>query len=98
MKLSAAGFVVSLVAAVTGCLSAQSTNGETAIQTTSGRVSGIGTRDGGVAYLGIPYAAPPVGARRWRPPEPACHGQGFARLRSSVRPVPRRDGPAPLLI
>lgn len=40
--------------------------------TTAGRVRGKLSESGRMAhYLGIPYAAPPVGDRRWRPPVPA---------------------------
>lgn len=42
------------------------------VQTTGGLVQGLPSLDGTVmAYRGIPYAAPPVGARRWRAPQPA---------------------------
>src|SRR5689334_798585 len=42
------------------------------VATTDGPVRGI-LQDGIDRYLGIPYAAPPVGDLRWRPPQP--HGR-----------------------
>lgn len=45
------------------------------VRTGSGPVSGISA--GGIrAYLGIPYAAPPTGDLRWRPPAPVPSWQG----------------------
>lgn len=41
----------------------------TLVQTGSGPVCGV-TADGQTYYLGIPYAAPPVGRLRWRSPQP----------------------------
>lgn len=40
------------------------------VQTTGGAVQGVST-PGALEWLGIPYAAPPTGAARWRPPAPA---------------------------
>ncbi|WP_409329852.1 carboxylesterase/lipase family protein [Trujillonella humicola] len=41
----------------------------------SGRLRGLRTR-GACAYLGVPYAAPPVGPRRLRPPAPVEPWEG----------------------
>ena len=42
-----------------------------AVITDAGRVEGV-SADGLTVYKGIPYAAPPMGALRWRPPQPAA--------------------------
>jgi para-nitrobenzyl esterase len=41
----------------------------------AGALRGV-SRDGVVSYLGIPYAAPPVGNLRWREPQAAAKWQG----------------------
>ncbi|MGH8445487.1 MAG: carboxylesterase/lipase family protein [Solimonas sp.] len=45
------------------------------VETRSGAVEGEAL-DAVVRYLGIPYAAPPVGALRWKPPQDAQAWQG----------------------
>jgi len=42
----------------------------TIAQTAYGKVRGAGIADGVVAWRGIPYARPPIGELRLRPPEP----------------------------
>ncbi|MCC7256934.1 MAG: carboxylesterase family protein [Gammaproteobacteria bacterium] len=45
------------------------------VATTSGDLTGVVT-NGIATFRGIPYAAPPVGAWRWRPPQPVARRAG----------------------
>lgn len=60
---------------------------EPIVRVAGGRLAG--RREGlGAVFRGIPFAAPPVGPLRWRPPAPATSWAG-------VRPADR-SGPAPM--
>jgi para-nitrobenzyl esterase len=55
----------------------------TTVQTTTGPVCGIVNAGNGVSeWLGIPYAAPPVGSLRWQPPQP--HAPWTATLQATA--------------
>ena len=43
------------------------------------------------AFLGIPYAAPPLGALRWTPPRPHGHWHGVLEATQVGTPCPQRD-------
>ena len=50
------------------------------MRTTAGNVRGVA--EGGIrVFKGVPFAAPPVGELRWKPPQPV-EGWGSATLRA----------------
>jgi para-nitrobenzyl esterase len=53
------------------------------IKTAQGKVQGKMSADGQARdFLGIPFAAPPVGPLRWKPPQPAAKWQGVRQATS----------------
>jgi para-nitrobenzyl esterase len=67
--------LVALVLLIAFTVQAQNSNNAPKIKTTNGIVRGV--NEGEVAvFKGIPFAAPPVGEYRWRPPQPIKNWAG----------------------
>ncbi|WP_018503966.1 carboxylesterase/lipase family protein [Parafrankia discariae] len=64
---------------------------EPVVRTTGGEVRGV-TEGPVVSFFGLPYAAPPVGALRWRPPAQAAPWNGVRDGSVRGRPCPQ-EGP-----
>jgi para-nitrobenzyl esterase len=85
-----AGFVVAGLLAGPLCGAIQEP-----IQVEGGRISGTPGWGWGVReYLGIPFAAPPVGNLRWRPPQPVIAWQGV-RAADRFAPACMQRSPNP---
>jgi para-nitrobenzyl esterase len=61
--------------------------------TAAGDVIGFVGRYGSATWLGIPYAAPPVGALRWRAPEPPARWDGVREALVAGSPCVQYAGP-----
>lgn len=65
--------------------------------TESGLVSGLSLPNNTLAFLGIPYAAPPLGSLRWRPPQPPTPWSGV-RTATAFGPSSLQFPPPPTSI
>ena len=69
--------VCALSAAAAACALPAQASDPLVIKTDLGKVQGKMSADGQARdFLGIPYAAPPVGPLRWKPPQPAAKWHG----------------------
>ncbi len=96
-RLAVAGATLGALVAAAPAVSASTLGGQAAasasgpaVGTANGAVRGLA--NGAVdEFLGIPYAAPPVGALRWRPPQPAASWPG---VRDATQFAPHCPQPA----
>ncbi|MFJ5779496.1 carboxylesterase/lipase family protein [Streptomyces sp. NPDC093094] len=56
------------------------------VRTDRGWVRGAADRDGGRVFEGIPFAAPPTGELRWRPPRPVARWSGVRNATAAAHP------------
>lgn len=64
-----------------------------AIEIETGRVTGLRREQGITEYRGIPFAAPPVGAWRWRGPQPALPWSGVRAAERVAMPAWQERNP-----
>ena len=93
LRLQFRSTILTLIAVFAfNCTHAQQT---AVISTKTGKISGAQSKDGKiVSFKGIPFAAPPIGALRWKAPQPADKWKGikdctkFSASPMQPKPVP----------
>jgi len=65
-----------LLAALAGLALSSAPAAAQTVDVESGKMEGITLESGVRAWLGVPFAAPPVRELRWRAPQPVAHWQG----------------------
>lgn len=95
-------FLLAMMIAATACEGPEESEGggpRLVVETASGKVEGAAVDDGRgpagdvLVFRGIPYAAPPVGDLRWRPPRPAASWEGVRGALDSGAPCWQRISP-----
>ena len=77
---------------------ASGSGGDPVVTTSDGAVRGVAVPGTTVdAFLGLPYAAPPVGNLRWRPPRPPARWQGVRDATSFAPSCPQNPNLNPFL-
>src|SRR5580693_10121148 len=96
-RLAVAGLTLGALVAAAPAVSASTLAGQTgASGTVAGTSNGAvrGLANGAVdEFLGIPYAAPPVGALRWQPPQPAASWSGVREATQFAPHCPQAASP-----
>ena len=80
MRIEAFGTVLLFASSLVSCHTAPprvgSSPAEPRVVVDAGALAGRVDSSGLIVFRGIPYAAPPVGNLRWRPPQPLAHWAG----------------------
>ena len=88
---------VYLICLQLGCIGAPGARSEQQpiVRIQSGSLAGInfGSNPNGSAFLGVPFAAPPIGELRWKPPQPAPKWSGTRKANKFGSPCPQLPAP-----
>lgn len=64
-------------------------NTNTLVEINDGQIEGVVQANGSRAWLGIPYAQPPVGELRWKLPQPIESWDGIYDASNNIQPCPQ---------
>ena len=83
---------MALLLALSAALAVPQTGPELLVTTKTGKLQGF-VEQGSRKWLGVPYAEPPVGDRRWRPPAPKKPWGAATRPATEFKPDCAQFGP-----